>query len=144
MLFIDSERAIIEHYFHLGYKYDVIIGFMRSQHDICMDLRTLKRRLVKYNLSQNETWRDEEVKSLIKEEMQASGCLSGYRKMWHMLKIKHNVHVPRSMVAKLLHDLDPEASSLRKKKKLKRRQYLSNGPNQCWHMDGEYHLSYCK
>ena len=36
--------------------------------------------------------------------------------MWHLLKIKYNVHVPRNMVAKLLHDLDPEASSLRKKK----------------------------
>ncbi|KAJ7329000.1 hypothetical protein OS493_023288 [Desmophyllum pertusum] len=67
----DPERATIEHYFHLGYKYDVIISFMRSQHDICMDLRTLKRRLVKYNLSRKETWRDEEeVTSLIKEEMQ--------------------------------------------------------------------------
>ena len=83
-------------------------------------------------LSKNESWRnEEEVKNLIKEEMRGSGCLAGYRKMWHLLKIKYNVHVPRNMVAKLLHDLDPEASSLRKKKKLKRRHYLSHGPNQC-------------
>ena len=109
---------------------------MRSGHDICMDVRTLKRRLVRYKLSRNE----EEVKNLIKEEMRGSGCLAGYRKMWHLLKIKYNVHVPRNMVAKLLHDLDPEASSLRKKKKLKRRHYLSHGPNQCWHIDGEYNF----
>ena len=138
LFFVDPEREIIEHYFHLGYKYDVIVSFMRSRHDICMDVRTLKRRLASYKLSRNESWRnEEEVKNLIKEEMRGSGCLAGYRKMWHLLKIKNNVHVPRNMVAKLLRDLDPEASSLRKKKKLKRRHYLSHGPNQCWHIDGE-------
>ena len=51
--------------------------------------------------------------------MQGPGCLSGYRKMWHLLKIKYNIHVPHNMVAQILHDIDPEASSLRKKKKLK-------------------------
>ena len=51
--------------------------------------------------------------------MQGPGCLSGYRKMWHLLKIKYNIHVPHNMVAQILHDTDPEASSLRKKKKLK-------------------------
>ena len=125
---VDRERDIIEQYFHLGYKYDVIGSLMRSRHDLCMDVRTLKRRLAKYKLSRNESWRnEEEVKNIIKEEMRGSGCLAGYRKMWHLLKIKYNVHVPRNMVAKLLHDLDPEASSLRTKKKLRRRHYLSHG-----------------
>ena len=32
--FIDPKREIIKHYFHVGYKYDVIISFMRSRHDI--------------------------------------------------------------------------------------------------------------
>ena len=81
------EREIIEHYFHLGYTYDVIVSFMRSRDDICMDVRTLKRRLVRYKLSRNESWRNEEVKNLIKEEMLWSGYLAVYRKMWHLLKI---------------------------------------------------------
>ena len=102
------------------YKYNVIISFLRSKHDIFMNVRTLKRKLVKYKLSRNETWRSkEEVNNIIKEEMQRSGCLSGYRKMLHLLKIKYNMHVLRNMVAHILHDIDPEASSLRKKKKLK-------------------------
>ena len=33
-----------------------------------MDVRTLKRRLVRYKLSRNESWRNE-VRNLIKEEM---------------------------------------------------------------------------
>ena len=36
-----------------------------------MNVRTLKRKLVKYKLSTNETWRsEEEVKNIMKEEMQ--------------------------------------------------------------------------
>ena len=59
----------------------MIISFLRSKHDIFMNVRTLKRKLVKYKLSRNETWRSkEEVNNIIKEEMQRSGCLSGYRK----------------------------------------------------------------
>ena len=55
---------------------------MRSRHDICMDKLTLKRRLVRYKLSRNESWRNKKVKNLIKEEMRGSGCLAGYRKMF--------------------------------------------------------------
>ena len=83
---------------------------------------------MKYKLSRKEIWRSEEaVKNIIKEEMQGSGCLSGYKKMWHLLKIKYNIHVPRNMVAQILHDIDPEASSLRKKKKLKQQNNVSHG-----------------
>ena len=86
-----------------------------------MNVRTLKRKLVKYKLSRNESWRsEEEVKNIIKTEMQGSGFQLDYRKMLHFLEIKYNIHVPRNMVAQVLHDIDPEASSLRKKKKLKR------------------------
>jgi transposase InsO family protein len=66
----------------------------------------------------------------------AAGSLAGYRKMWHILRIKHHLHVPRKLVATILRELDPEASDMRREKKLRRRQYLSQGPNQCWHIDG--------
>ena len=55
--------------------------------------------------------------------------------MWHVFKIKYNVHVQGNMIEQILHDLHPEASSLKKKKKLRRRQY-------CWHIDGERHYSF--
>ena len=96
----------------ISIKYDVIIKFLRSKHDVCMNVRTLKRKLVKYKLSRNESWRsEEEVKNIIKKEMQGSGFLLDDRKMWHFLEIKYNIHVPRNMVAQILHDIDPEASS---------------------------------
>ena len=134
-----AKRRVLNTIFVLGYKYDVLVSFMRSRCGICLYVRTLKCRLVRNILTRNESWRNE-VKNLTKEEMQGSGCLAGYRKMWNLLKIKYNVLVPRNMVAKLLHDFDPEARSLRKKKKLRRGHYLSYGPNQCGHIDGAYNF----
>ena len=77
------------------------------------------------------------VRNIIRSEMQGPGQLAGYRKMWHILRLKHHVHAPRKLVAQILHELDPDASKARKRNKLHRRIYQSHGPNQCWHIDGE-------
>jgi hypothetical protein len=142
--YVENEHKIIEQYFHLGYKYEHIILLLKSEHGLNMNVRTLKRRLKSYNLSRRNlddaNICEEQIRNLTRQEMQsAAGNLAGYRKMWHILRIKHHLHVPRVLVQRVLKELDPEASELRKKKKLKRRQYLSHGPNQCWHIDGMYY-----
>ena len=144
--YLDNERRIIGNYFHLGFKYDLITHLLKNEHGIEMTVRTRKRRLKSYQLSrrsENTHFCEEHVRNLISQEMQvAAGSLAGYRKMWHILRIKHHLHVPRKLVATILRELDPEASDMRRKKKLRRRQYLSQGPNQCWHIDGMYGLWY--
>ena len=145
---IDNEKKVIESYFNHGYKYDHIVSLLKSEHGIEMSVRTLKRRLKSYNLSrrvdleEDGNFNQEYIRNLIWQEMQgAAGCLAGYRKMWHILRLKHHMHVPRKLVATILKNLDPEASDRRRRKKLKRRQYVSHGPNQCWHIDGMYFSS---
>ncbi|XP_046841827.1 uncharacterized protein LOC124435940 [Xenia sp. Carnegie-2017] len=110
---------------------------LMKKHGIEMTVRTLKRSLKSYHLSrQNENISEDNVRTLLRQEMQAAGgSLAGYRKMWH-IRIKHHVHVPRKLVATILRQLDPEASIRRRRKRLQRRQYISQGPNQCWHIDG--------
>ena len=44
--------------------------------------------------------------------------------------------VPRSKVADILRELDPEGCSERCMHRLKRRLYINPGPNFCWHLDG--------
>ena len=141
---IDNEQKVIESYFNHGYKYDHIVSLLKSEHGIEMPVRTLKRRLKSYNLSrrvdleEDGNFNQEYIRNLIWREMQgAAGCLAGYRKMWHVLRLRHHMHVPRKLVATILKNLDPEASD-RRRKKVKRRQYFSHGPNQCWHIDGMY------
>ncbi len=137
---VDNEEEIIERYFHLGYKYEVITDLLKNEHGLNMSVRMLKRRLKLHNLTRrNEDVRicEEQIRNLIRQEMQGpAGCLAGYRKMWHILQMKHHQHIPRQLVQKILKELDPEASDLRRKKKLRKHQYLSHGPNQCWHIDG--------
>ena len=135
---MDVEREVIEHYFHLGYKYDLITQLLKNRHGIEISIRTLKRRLNSYQLfrrKENENFDEEHVRNIISQEIQGAGSLAGYRKI---LRLKHHIHVPRQLVASILKELDPEASTIRRMKRLRRRQYISQGPNQCWHIDGVY------
>jgi uncharacterized membrane protein len=134
----DEERNYIEYYFHLGYKYEDIVKLLGIYHGVSMTVQTLKRKLQKYNLKKKNVNTDEqELRTIIQQEIEGAGRLAGYRKIWHVLRIKHHIHAPRKVVADIVHDLDPEASRARKGNRLKRRKYMSYGPNHCWHIDGK-------
>ena len=133
-----KEEDIIKHYFHRGFTYEVIVDFLQKHHGITISLRTLKRRLDKCGLKRrNNVIDDGTVRNFIKIEMANAGEQSGYRTIWHALRLVHNVHVPRDLVARHLKELDPGASNARRSRKLQRRKYLSPGPNHCWHVDGK-------
>ena len=75
-----------------------------------------------------------DVALFILEELECTGQLHGYR--WMHLKCKQaGFNIPRDMVYELLKLLDPEGVSQRKRKRLRRRQYKSKGPNYVWHID---------
>ena len=62
-------------------------------------------------------------------------CINGYCAMWHTLRLE-GIFVPRNVVEHLLRELDPDGCKLRKAHCLKRRNYISMGPNYCWHIVG--------
>ena len=106
-------------------------------HGVTISLSTLKSRIKLLNLSirGTEPVTDEEIRKAIKEELGGSGCFIGYRKMWARLKRK-GISVSRDRIMEQLRDLDPEGVNSRKKKRLRRRAYHTNGPNYIWHTDG--------
>jgi hypothetical protein len=63
--------------------------------------------------------------------------LRGYQAIWHALRIKHHIHVPRRLVERILRELNPEVVLQRRERRLRRRIYLNYGPNFCWHIDGK-------
>ena len=135
---VDLEKEVIEYYFNCGYTYEVIIDFLKQHHGVLMSIRTLKRRLHTYGLKRKRVPVDENsVRNLIRVEMANAGEQSGYRTIWHALRLVHKVHPPREMVANILCELDPAASQARRAKRLTRRKYSSPGPNHCWHVDGK-------
>ena len=110
-----DERDVIEHYFHLGYTNEIILEFLKRFHHIKISLRTLKRRLRSFGLRRKGNIIDEaRIRAVIIRELSGPGRLQGYRSMWHTLRIKYNLHVPRVVVARLLRAIDPSASMQRR------------------------------
>ena len=107
----EDEREIITRYFHLGYENQVILEFLRTYHRIGYGLSTLKRRLRQYGLRRragdNGTLSADQtmLREMIREQMRAPGELCGYRSVWHSLRIEHQIHVPRRVVADIMRTL---------------------------------------
>jgi len=111
---------------------------LEKQH-ITMNQRTFKRRLKDYVLKRREKV-DEELKERIRDLILQDICtgpdsLNGYRTMWHVLRLRHRINVPRRLVESLLREVDPRGVEHRRNRCLQRRMYVSPGSN-FWHMDG--------
>ena len=96
---VDKEELFKE-YFHRGYPYAVIVSLLEKRHGVRMHVRTLKRKLKELEFKRRGGDFDKNfLRELIKLEMQGPGSLAGYRYLWHALRIKHHVNVPRNLVA---------------------------------------------
>ena len=97
-----TEKEAIGAYFNSGFSYNVILCFLEKYHDMPMSLSTLERRLSKYNLKRNKAEVDlSDVERLIRNELDGPGSISGYRGMWHTLRVKYGLYIPRVEVASL-------------------------------------------
>ena len=102
-----------------------------------MCVRTLKRRLRSLGLKRKgQVVEEEHLRNVISVEIQGAGRLSGYRSIWHALRLRHGLHVSRHVVARIIKELDPDGVKARKARRLHRRLYRSQGANACWHVDG--------
>ena len=90
---------LLEEYFHQGYPNQAIVDLLEKLHGVRMHVRTLKRRLKALGLRRKEGDCDEDLlRNLIKQEMQGTDSLDGYRYVWHSLRLKYHVNVPRSVI----------------------------------------------
>ena len=129
---------VITHYFHYGYPYKAIVDLLKKK-GISMCLRTVKRRLRSLGLRKKgnaATIDNGMVRAAIQKEMQAAGELSGYRSIWHALRLRHHIHVPRNLVAEIMKEIDPSGVEERRARRLKR-TFTSSGANNTWHIDGK-------
>lgn len=55
--------------------------------------------------------------------------------MWHVLRLRYQLNVPRRIVESLVKEIYPNGVRRRKQRCLKRRTYLSAGSNFTWHID---------
>ena len=133
---LNAEEIAIKYYFTEGYQYSVILEMLCKYHGIQMCMRTLKSRLSILGLYRRSVDFDEgEIRARIQQELDGPGCMSGYRSVWHTLRLE-GFQVPRQTVEQYLREMDPEGCEARTRRRLKRRVYVNQGPNCCWHMDG--------
>ena len=130
---------LITIYFDKGYPYDAIVGLLNKKEGLHMCVRTLKRRLHSLGLRRKGNFArldENAVRTAIRKEMEGPGKLAGYRNIWHALRIRHGIHVPRNFVAQIMKEIDPDGVSERKSRRLRRRTFISRGANASWHIDG--------
>lgn len=130
-----SSQHFIKFYFKLGLMYDEIIALLAQNHRIVISMRTLKRHLRTLKLFRRKFHSDLwDVVQFIDNEVRHSGNQNGYR--WMHLKCKQaGLLVSRHEVATLIQILDPEGVELRRRRRLRRREYYAEGPNFLWHLD---------
>ena len=131
---------LIRSYFLQGFTNAEIVGFLALQHGIILSLRTVKRifkRLRLRRAGRNSESPLEQIVFTIVEELENScGSFMGYRQLTRRLRQKYNLQVRRDTVIKSLRIIDPEGVERRKKRRLKRRRYITPGTNYLWHVDG--------
>ena len=132
-----TEEEIIHEYFRSGYGYRSIVLFLSTYHDINISVHTLKRRLQSYGLRKRGVQVCEnELRNIVESEIRGPSSMRGYRGLWHSLRVTHGIILPRDTVMRVLKDVDPEGTEIRKARRLRRRRYNSPGPNFSWHIDG--------
>ena len=132
----ESEEIVITEYFKDGYPYDTILKMLKECHNINISLRTLKRRLKHYGLNKNINISLEAFKNVLKRVIKGPRSSIGYRNMQKFLYNTLGIRVPRNIVMITLREIDSEGVLIRRSRKLRRRCYRSNGPNDVWHVDG--------
>jgi len=97
---------------------------------IKLSLCTFKRRLHEYGLRKSDNRQYDHARLLINSEVSNLGPSSqiGYRSMWNKLRTTFGLNVPRDAVMNILREIDPEGCKKRKRRRLQRRTYHSEGP----------------
>jgi hypothetical protein len=104
-------------------------------HGIVISTRQLKRHLKTLNLTRRNNFSSaQSVFDFVNDQLETSGQSHGYRWMHQKCKV-NGLKVKRDDIRLLLQVVDPHGVDIRSRRRLKRRNYWSKGPNFCWHVD---------
>ena len=129
-------------YVKQGLQRTEMLNFLNSNFALyAWSLRTINRRLRHFDIHYNDkNMSVEEVKDVVKKELDGPGKLLGYREIHRKVRQVHDINVPLDLFHAAMYDLDPKALEARgpvgkkkkKKKKKKPRRTLPNIIMQCF------------
>ena len=129
-------------YVEQGFQRRVMLDFLKRDFaQYAWRLRTLDRRLRHFDIQRNDkNLSVEEVKDVVKKELEGPGKLLGCRAMHRKVRQIHNLNVPRDLVHAAMYDLDPKGLEARgpvgKKKTNPKGSFTTKGPNWVHSLDG--------
>jgi hypothetical protein len=132
---INERNRWIEYYYDLGMSHRDIVFSLSSNQGIIISERHLRRILKMKNLCRRNNYSDIGTVTLFINETLNSGQKHGYRWMFHKCEA-HNLKFRKEDVRIILSCLDAEGAYSRKARRLQRRNYHAEGPNNVWHLDG--------
>ena len=107
--------STVKFYFSLGSNHSEILECLARTNGVVLSLRSLRRILSTAHLFRIKNYSDIlNVALFITEQVEKSGQLHGYR-MMHLKCIQEGFVVSQNSVRLLLHIIDPEGMSLRKR-----------------------------
>lgn len=126
---------LINDYFTLGLNHNEILMYLEMKDEIRISKRTLKRRLKRMHLYRRKHYTPiEHLLTFLSDELAKSGKMHGYKWM-HLKCLQAGLTVQQESVRLALKMLDHEGVCLRRRNRLRRRQYFNKGPNYLWHVD---------
>lgn len=131
-------EQLIRQYFLENHKVSEIRDLLLTRNEIKISISTIKRILSSLGLKRKNVLESsmQDIVAAIIEEIHSCGYNLGYRSLWRKLKLEYKLTVKRDTVYNLLKIIDPDGLANRFGNKLRRRQYISPGPNFIWHLDG--------
>ena len=131
-------KDILVKYFKKRFTRAEIQGLLEKIYDKKLSKMTIKRKL--HALGLKRKYYEESDMILIAtslvEELFSSGYNLGIKAVWEKILKKHSIVAKRETVYTLMKIIDSERLANRFCNRLKRRVYLSPGPNFLWHLDG--------
>ncbi|EDO30927.1 predicted protein [Nematostella vectensis] len=127
-------------YFSQDYTNKEIASFLVLRHGLVISVRTVKRTLKLLYLrrarSGNESPMEAIVYAVVQMLENSCGSFLEYRQLTKWLRRKFQLIVTRDTIMKCIRIIDPEGVERRRRRRLKRRKYVTPGPNFLWHIDG--------
>ena len=102
-------------YVKQGFQRRDMLDFLKRDFaQYAWSLRTVDRRLRHFDIQYNDkNVSVEEVKDVVKKELDGPGKLLGYRAMHRKVRQVHDLNVPRDLVHAAMYDLDPKGLEAR-------------------------------
>ena len=134
-------KASLRTYVEQNMKRSELIDFMKRDFpQYPWSLSSLARRLKFFGITYiNKDLTVDDVKNVVKIELEGPGKLLGYRALNQKIRTEHHICVPRNLIADILFEMDPEgvaARDVKRKNKKPKMPFTSDGPGWTYSLDG--------